>query len=328
MSGPVCKTTHDSRRLLYSDGYDKRKKGVYGLSKLIVVFGVLGASFSAIFVRFATAPSVVLVLYRMLFAVIFLVPVMLLKHWEELKQLTRRDILLCLCSGCFLGLHFLTYFASLHYTDVASSVTLVDMEVFFVALGARFLTGERISRKGWAGIVMVFLGSVVITLGGAKGGNDPLRGDLLALAGAILVACYTMIGKISRNRLSTTVYTTMVYTAVTLTVLIAALWQDIPLTGYGSRDLLCSLGLEIFCTLLGHSVFSWALKYETAAFISAAKMLEPIYSSVLAVFLFREVLTLQTGIGAVVIIGGIWYYVRHPVIPAATAPNAVMEKNP
>jgi drug/metabolite transporter (DMT)-like permease len=47
-------------------------------------------------------------------------------------------------------------------------------------------------------------------------------------------------------------------------------------------------------------------------------MLEPVYSSVLAVFLFHEVLTLQTGIGAVVIIGGIWYYVRHPGISAAT----------
>jgi drug/metabolite transporter (DMT)-like permease len=107
------------------------------------------------------------------------------------------------------------------------------------------------------GIVTVFFGSIVITLSGAKGGSNPLRGDLLALAGAFLAACYTMIGKISRDRLSTTVYTTMVYAAGGLTVLVAALWQGIPLTGYGSRDLLCSLGLTIFCTLLGHSVFSW-----------------------------------------------------------------------
>lgn len=57
------------------------------------------------------------------------------------------------------------------------------------------MTGERISRKGWAGIVAVFLGSVIITLGGARGGSDPLRGDLLALVGAFFVACYTMLGK-------------------------------------------------------------------------------------------------------------------------------------
>ena len=296
------------------------------MSKLIVILGVLGASFSAIFVRFATAPSVVLVVYRMLFAVIVLFPFLLLKHREELKQLTRRDFFLCVCSGCFLGLHFLMYFESLRYTDVASSVTLVDMEVFFVALGARFLTGERISRKGWAGIVAVFLGSVIITLGGARGGSDPLRGDLLALVGAFFVACYTMLGKISRSRLSTTVYTTIVYAAGTLTVLVAALWQKVPLIGYGNRNLLCGLGLAVFCTLLGHSIFSWALKYETAAFISAAKLLEPVYSSILAVFLFQEILTLQTGIGAVIIIGGIWYYVCHPVPQSDSTVPEIQEK--
>ncbi len=88
------------------------------MSKLIVVLGVLGTSFSAIFVRFAAAPSVVLVVYRLLFAILLLFPMVLLKHRQELKQLTWQDVLLCLCSGCFLGLHFLTYFESLRYTDV------------------------------------------------------------------------------------------------------------------------------------------------------------------------------------------------------------------
>lgn len=287
------------------------------MSKLIVILGVLGASFSAIFVRFAAAPSVVLVVYRMLFAVLFLLPVVVWKHREELRCLTAREILLCLGSGCFLGLHFLTYFESLRYTDVASSVTLVDMEVFFVALIGRFLIGERITRKGWVGIFVVFAGSIIVTIGGAKGGSDPLRGDLLALAGAFFVAGYTMLGKIGRRRLSTTVYTTFVYAAGLLTVLLAARLQGVPLTGYSSRDLLCALGLAVFCTLLGHSVYSWALKYETAAFISAAKLLEPAYASVLAAILFREVLTLQTGIGALLIIGGILYYVRHPAETAA-----------
>ena len=290
------------------------------MSKLIVILGVLGASFSAIFVRLAAAPSVILVFYRMLFAVLLLTPVLLLRHRPELRRLTRRDILLCLCSGCFLGLHFLTYFESLRYTDVASSVTLVDMEVFFVALGGRFLIGERISGKGWLGIFAVFTGSIVITIGGVKGGSDPLRGDLLALAGAALVAAYTMIGKISRSHLSTTVYTTIVYAAGMLTVLLAALWQKIPLTGYGSSDILCSFGMTVFCTLLGHSVFSWALKYESAAFISAAKLLEPVYAAVLALLLFHEAFTLQTALGALFIIGGILYYVRHPAETAAETP--------
>ena len=104
------------------------------MKRLIVILGVLGVSLSSIMVRLSTAPSLILVVYRVFFAVMLLAPSVLLKHREELRCLTAREILLCLGSGCFLGLHFLTYFESLRYTDVASSVTLVDMEVFFVAL--------------------------------------------------------------------------------------------------------------------------------------------------------------------------------------------------
>ena len=37
--------------------------------------------------------------------------------WEELRALARREVLLCLASGAFLGLHFAAYFESLRYTS-------------------------------------------------------------------------------------------------------------------------------------------------------------------------------------------------------------------
>ena len=42
------------------------------MKRLIVILGVVAMSTSAIFVRYSTAPSMVLVLYRMLLAVILL----------------------------------------------------------------------------------------------------------------------------------------------------------------------------------------------------------------------------------------------------------------
>ena len=62
---------------------------------------------------------------------------------RELKSLTRRDVLLCLASGLFLGIHFAAYFGALRATSIASAVVLVDTEVFFVAAASAAGPGPR-----------------------------------------------------------------------------------------------------------------------------------------------------------------------------------------
>ena len=69
------------------------------MKALIVLFGVAAASLSAVMVRWSTAPSLILVFYRMCIAVAMLLPVVLLRHRDEVKQLTWKKIWPCLCSG-------------------------------------------------------------------------------------------------------------------------------------------------------------------------------------------------------------------------------------
>ena len=74
---------------------------------------------------------------------------------------------LCMASGLFLGIHFVCYFAALNRTSIAACVSLVDTEVFFVALGGTLFLREKLSGKGWLYIVLTFVGSVVIAAAGA-----------------------------------------------------------------------------------------------------------------------------------------------------------------
>ena len=89
-----------------------------------------------------------------------------------------------------------------------------------------------------------------------------------------------MIGAVCRRRLSTEVYTFLVYLAASASLLAAALLSGTPLTGHGAVNGLTALGMAVCCTLLGHNVFSWGLKYLPAAFIAIAKLLEPALASV------------------------------------------------
>ena len=275
------------------------------MKQLAVILGVAGVSLSSILVRCSTAPSGVLALYRMGLAVLLLMPALLLRHRTELRALGRRELFLCLGSGAFLALHFTTYFASIQRTSIASSTVLTSTEVFFVALLGMALLGQRVSGQGWLGILLTFAGGCVIALADTGGGSDILLGDGLALLAAAAAAGYTLLGSVCRRSLSATVYTFLVYAGAFLCLLAFLLCQGTPLLGYGAVNGLTALGMAVFCTLLGHSVFSWGLKYLPASFISAVKPLEPVFASLMGAALFREIPGGQTILGGLLVIAGV-----------------------
>ena len=280
------------------------------MKRLIVLLGVAGVSLSAVLVRLSTAPSMVLVFYRVTLAALLLTPWVLLRCREEIRRLTRRELLLCLCSGLFLGLHFSAYFESLRHTSIAVSVVLVNTEVLFVCLGTVCLLRDRLPARAWAAVGIAFAGSVVVAMADLSGGGSPL-GAVLALAGAAFCAAYTLAGTVCRRGgISTTVYTYFVYLSAAVTVLAMNLASGQRLTGYGPENLLTALGMAVFCTLLGHSVFSWGLKYLPASFVSTAKLLEPVFASVWGLLLFRERPTPPVLAGGAVVILGIVLYCR------------------
>lgn len=278
------------------------------MKKLIIVLGVVGSSVSAVLVRAADAPSMVLVFYRVGFAALILLPVFLTKHRGELRGIPGRYFLFSAVSGMFLGLHFTAYFQSLRYTSIAASVALVDTEVFFIAMMMFLFFREKLSGKCWAGILVTFAGSAAVALADAGRGGSMLLGDLIALSGAGFMACYTMLGTVCRKRMSTTVYTFLVYAFAAVTVLIILLFQQTKVFGYGTINILSGAGMAVFCTLLGHSLFSWGLKYEKPSYVSAAKMLEPVFAAVWGILFFSEFPSAPVAAGGCMIVAGIVWY--------------------
>ena len=277
-------------------------------AKLIVLLGVLGVSFSAIFVKYTTAPAVVIAFYRMFFAALILLPVAWKTCRDEWRALEKKTILMCALSGVFLACHFSFYFQSIAYTSIASSTVLVDTEVFFVALVSILFLKEKVSGWGAFSIVLTFAGSVVLALSDRGAGSNAVRGDLLAVTGAFFVALYTLIGRVERRKMSTTLYTFLVYGTAALMLAVFCAVTRLPVVGYEAKNYALGLGLALCCTLLGHSVFSWGLKYLPATFISTAKLGEPVFATVLGIFLFGQIPASQQIVGAVIILAGLYLY--------------------
>ena len=279
------------------------------MKRLIVLTGVVGISAAAVLVRWSTAPSMVLVLYRMTIAVLLLLPSVLLKGRGELKSMTKKEWLLTVAAGCCLGLHFSAFFESLRHTSIASAVLLSDVEVLFTALGSILIFRKKLNRQCWLAVALALVGAALVALADS-GGESSLWGNALALGSTFLLAMYTMIGASVRSRISNTTYTFVAYGCAAVTVLVISLIGGTPLTGYGANNLLTALGMAILCTLLGHSVFTWGLKYLPPAYISTVKLLDPVFSALWGLLLFAEKPTLQVIVGGVIVIAGVFLYGR------------------
>lgn len=279
---------------------------------IMIIIGIIGISLSAIFVKYSQAPSVVTAAYRLIWTVLLMTPAVLLNagYRKELFETNRRTVLLCMISGIFLAFHFILWFESLKYTSVASSTTIVCTEVIWVSLGFCFFLKGVLSWKSILAIMITLAGSVLIAWSDSSAGGNHLYGDILALAAAIAVAIYTLIGQTARTTTSTTVYTYIVYLTSAVTLIIITIAQGYFLTGYGSSGIIVGLLLSIFSTLLGHSIFSWCLKYLSPSFVSASKLCEPVVASVFAVFLFQEIPGIMQTLGGAVILGGVIFYSR------------------
>ncbi len=279
---------------------------------IMIVVGVLGISLSSIFVKYSSAPSAVTAAYRLLWTVLLMTPVTFGKHEirKELLQVSRRNLLLSCLSGLFLAFHFTLWFESLRHTSVASSTTIVCTEVIWVCLGYCILMKGRMTAKEIAAIGVTLAGSVLIALSDSNSGGSHLYGDILSLLAAIAVAIYVLIGRIVRKTTSTTVYTYIVYSSCAAVLLLMCLVQGDLLWGYGISGVVVGLLLAVFSTILGHSIFSWCLKYFSPSFVSASKLCEPVAAAILAGFLFSEIPTVMQVCGGILIIGGVLYYSR------------------
>jgi len=270
----------------------------------LVAVGVLAASFGAILVRLAgDTPPLAVAAWRLTLTSLVMIPVASARgtFWA----MGRREVLLSVMSGVALAAHFVLWIASLRDTTVASSVLFVTTHPIFVALGARFVLGERSGRGLFIGIAVACLGGALIGSGDVQLGGDALRGDLLALAGGFAVSVYFLIGRVVRRSVEVVDYVAVTYGVAALLVCVAALLTKTPLIGFAAPTYLFLVLLAIGPQLIGHTTFNWALKHLPASRVTVIILGEPIGSSLLALAFFSEMPTWLSALGAVIILCGI-----------------------
>lgn len=281
------------------------------INPYVAVFvGVIAVSFSSLFVKMSEAHSFIIAFYRLLLTFIILMPFSFKEKVIDIKESSFKDIALCSMSGVFLALHFILWFVSLKYTSIASSVVLVTTQPIFVVLGSILLFRERISLKAMIGGVIALIGSFLIGAGDFQYGGTAVLGDILAIVAAVSVSGYLIIGRIARSRVSLGAYTFLTYGSASITLGLIAFLTGKSFYPYAPTQWMLFLGLAVVCTIMGHTVFNWALKYIKASVIAVGILGEPVGAILWAAVFLGENPTLRQMFSGLIILTGLFIFTK------------------
>ena len=278
-------------------------------SKYLLLAGTIFTSLSSIIIRFSEAPALVISAYRMLFTCLMLFLPVMINNKDEFQTISKKDFIMCIFSGIFLALHYASWISSIHMTTIANSTVLVACSPMFVALANYFIVKEKFTYKMIAGIVMSLAGTIIISMGSSGGAKSSMMiGNTLAFLGAIFVAGYLVIGGIVRKNVSAGAYVFIVYLVSSIVLFFMCFVTGTPVYPYPAREFLLFIALAFFCSILGHTIYNYLVKYISSTLISVSTLSEPIFASIMAMLFFKEIPSLYTLAGGIIIIAGIFYY--------------------
>jgi drug/metabolite transporter (DMT)-like permease len=271
---------------------------------LRLVLAIVCVSTGAPFARWAApAPPLAIAALRVATASVLLFTA----GWREvgkLAALPRRDCVLVVVSGLFLGIHFGSWIASLSFTSTAASVALVATNPMFAALFGTLL-GDRVNRRELTGIAIAAAGCAVLAGGDWQAGCNALIGDGLALIGAASAAAYLVMGRRLRASVPLFPYLGAVNAIAAIGLVIAALVTGAELTLLPGHAYLACAGAALVASFVGHSLLNAAVRVTPTHLVALAILGEPIGSSLITWFAFGEQPPIHAVAGGAIVIVGI-----------------------
>jgi len=267
---------------------------------LILLIGVFFVSWAAILIKLSTSEPTTIAFYRMFFSTL-MVSLAIPFHKGKWFR-ARKDLLISLLSGIFLGFHFYTWVAGLKVTSISSSVVLVTTQPIFVAILGYLVLREKVGVYGIIAVILGLLGSFLVARGDLNIDPLHLKGDILSLLGAIFAGSYLFLGRFVRPRVDLIPYVVTVYGVSSLVLLILGLSFGSFAAPARALDYLIFFLMALGPTILGHNLYNYALRHLPAFPVGISILGEPVLATIWGIIIFHEKPLFTTLIGGLVII--------------------------
>jgi len=296
---------------------------------LLTAVVVWGWTFVATKVLVAELGPIEIFGLRLAIGLPFLGAVLLVKRVP--LRFSRADAPALLLGGVIFTLHFLIQIEGIESTTAINTGWIISASPLALAVLSFLILGERVGRRGVAGIAIATMGILLLVSRGRLGDMSWLRstGDWMVLASAHTWALYTVATRdLSRRRdpLAVT-FCILLIAAAAMAVLFATSADLAAVRALSTPGIWALLYLAIPGLALGQWFWQEGVAKLGAARAGLYLYLEPLATLTLAVPLLHEPFDVLVALGGAAVLAGVWVGQRGapaspPRPPDADAPAA------
>ena len=270
---------------------------------LLLLFGILCISWSAILVKIANISGFGSGFYRLLIGTIAIIPV-----WLYFKKpITEcRGVRIAVICGVLFACDIALWNSSIMLSKATISTLLANLAPVWVGIGALLFMKEKPSGIFWIGTVVSMIGVTIII-----GFNQVMQanlnfGNVLAIIASMFYGAYLITVRKGRSSLDTFSFTTISMVASTVVLGLICLFTSTPLWGFSTTTWLALGTLGLVPQLLGWLAINQALGHIKPTAASVSMLSQTAFTAIFSVLVLGEILTFHEIGGAVVVLGGIY----------------------
>ena len=271
-------------------------------TKLILamtIFGTIG-----IFVKYIPLPSSVIACVRGFVGVAFLLLMTFVKKSKISFKDIKKNLLLLVISGAFIGINWILLFEAYRYTTVATATLCYYMAPIFVTLASPFILKEKLTLKKGLCVFTALIGMIFVSgIVGTGSLQINLPGILCGVGAAFFYACVILLNKHIKDISSYDMTMTQLFVAAVVILPYTLLTADISAVTLDAKAIICLFIVGIVHTGFAYMIYFSSISSLKAQTVAIFSYIDPVIAIILSALLLKEKMGLFGFIGAILILG-------------------------
>lgn len=266
----------------------------------MLIFGTIG-----IFRRYIPLPSSMIALVRGSVGMLFLLVWITLKGKHISWQGVKRNVLVLILSGAFLGFNWILLFEAYQYTSVATATLCYYMAPIIVILVSPILLKESLSIKKILCVVVALIGVFLVSDVMAVGIQNVVefKGILFGLGAAVFYAGVILLNKQIKE--ISAYDKTIMQLGISVIVLLpyTLLAENVTKMVFTPLGVMMLMVVSIVHTGIAYALYFGSMKNLKAQTIALFSYIDPIVAIILSAVVLKEEMSILGKIGAILVLG-------------------------
>lgn len=271
--------------------------------RLALIGGILCISIFPILVKLHLTGGLISAFYRMFFAVILLLPYVLLT--KKFKLPTLKFTLLAILCGVLFSSDVAVWNIAIQDSSATQASLLTNLSPLWVGIGSFFFLKIRPATNFWFGTVVSLIGMVTLVGFSFFVELNFDQAFLFAVLSGILYSIYLLVSKNVLSEVDVLSFMTISLLASSLYLAILCYFLNEPFTGFSNTGWFVLVIQAIICQLCAWLSISYATKHMRATRVSLSLLSQAVITSLLAWLFLEEKITLQMILGGIILLIGI-----------------------